>query len=234
MGDSKNSHSCRQSCGRFGRTPTTVSSHVPTSWFLSTVPVFSVCGLQVCCALLPVMGFAAFGATLGFTLAFDGPKSAVCHPKAIPGDGLRAVRTKAFTFLATHHPSKFFPHQQLLRVTASLCPLAVARPSPASTSGLVSREPKSTLNHPETCAGHRSDSHPPDEGEHVPAEADDRPGPKTWTTQGPCSHNQVTLRSARHPKAPSRPDVRRSVRLNIPHCRGSVGEVLCGPACFPD
>jgi hypothetical protein len=53
-------------------------------------------------------------------------RSMSCRPNTIPGDVIRAVHSEAFAFLATHHPSKFSPHQQLLRVTALPCPLAVA------------------------------------------------------------------------------------------------------------
>jgi len=53
-------------------------------------------------------------------------RSVACRPNTIPGDVVRAVHSEAFAFLATHHPSKFSPHQQLLRVTALPCPLAVA------------------------------------------------------------------------------------------------------------
>lgn len=112
MGDSKNSHSCCQSCGRFGQTPTKVSSHVPTSWFLSTVPGFSVCGLQVCCALLPVVGFAAFGAALDFTLALTdrslsfatrrpsrGTVSALCGPKRSPSS--QRITLRSFSLISS-------------------------------------------------------------------------------------------------------------------------------------
>lgn len=43
------------------RTPRASARHrVPSSWFLTTSMVFSARQVQVCCALLPVMGFTAF------------------------------------------------------------------------------------------------------------------------------------------------------------------------------
>lgn len=95
----------------FGPTRSTVSGPVPTSCFRCTLPVFSACGLQVCCALQPVMGFVAFGAGSPCGPAASRPKSFHRHLASFPGDGHQAVRAKAKAFLATLYPSKCSPHQ---------------------------------------------------------------------------------------------------------------------------
>jgi hypothetical protein len=44
----------------FGPTAPPVSAHVPPAWFRTTSTAFSARQLQVCCTLLPVLGFATF------------------------------------------------------------------------------------------------------------------------------------------------------------------------------
>ena len=80
------------------------ASLVPPSWSLTTSTVCSARPLQVCCTLLPTLGFVAF-------------------PLASPPGDPKVSRGSAFGPRDATDPSKGFPRQELCRVTAVGAPL---------------------------------------------------------------------------------------------------------------
>jgi len=131
----------------FGPTAPPVSAHVPPSWFRTTSTASSARRLQVCCTLLPVLGFAAF------RHAFFRPS------RGRPGDPTRFPATQARTLRRLPLASSRTASPRSLVFTAGRCPLAVTsrplrRPRPSRRCRACSEEPvDSRLRRPPAEAG---------------------------------------------------------------------------------
>jgi hypothetical protein len=107
------------------------ASLVPPSWSLTTSTVFSARPLQVCCTLLPTLGFAAF------------------PPASSPST--RRSRSTLRSVLATLRPFKGFPSPRAVPRHRGRCPPAVppAARFPSEDVPLRRRAPTSRLCSPD-------------------------------------------------------------------------------------